>query len=168
MLCSVVAHRSRYIILKQSRVRSALFVWTASASAEHVRSREADSRRGDEKQTLSRPCRNPAIFHYLLVSCSCFSGQSPQSPGSLMRGSTHPGTGCQGSGCQKEPGWMQRTIRWHICAISPTSASCSSLSALFLLRQPENGTHLLNLEISGALWDIKGSFQIKASLVTGK
>lgn len=41
-------------------------------------------------------------------------------------------------------------------------------AALFLLQQPENGTHLLNLEISGALWDIKDRFQIKASSVTGK
>lgn len=37
-----------------------------------LRSCEADGRRGDQKQTLSRPCRKPAVFH------------APASPDSLL------------------------------------------------------------------------------------
>ena len=55
-----------------------------SAAAERLGCRQAESGRG-EKQTLSRPCGNPAIFHHQLLSCSRLSGQSPQSPGSLVR-----------------------------------------------------------------------------------
>lgn len=37
------------------------------SASERLRSGEADSRRGDEKQTLSAACREPAIFHFRLV-----------------------------------------------------------------------------------------------------
>lgn len=75
-----------------------------------------------------------------------------------MRASTRPGRRCQGSGRQEEPAWTRRTIRRHICAISPTSASCSSLSAqlIFSTRSPE--TRAL---FKGGGASIKDSFQIQ-------
>lgn len=99
-----------------ARVITSPLLWThflwgdMSSSSKHIRSWGADSRDTDEKQLLSCSWRNPVTFHYQLVSCSCFSGQSAPSPGSPMHGSARPRRGRRGSGCQPEWEQMDGTI----------------------------------------------------------
>lgn len=111
------------------------------SASERLRSREADSRRGDEKQTLSAACREPAIFHFRLVfvlpllrTISSIS----RLPGAWTHSSRQQRSGV-GTG-RREPGRMQGTIRRRICAISPhLCLLLSFISAHFLRQQPENG-----------------------------
>ncbi len=125
-----------------------------SASINCVTSWEAECRDRDEKQALSCPFRNSAIFHHQLVSCSPFSGQSPQSPGSLLQRGTHPHT--QDGGGQdarkSENEWMERF--WtYLCNFRRLFLLLYFITvAHFLHHRPKNNLcrpeHLLNLIIS--------------------
>lgn len=111
-----------------------------------IRSWEADSPASDERQVLSCPCRNSAIFHYQLVSRSRFSSISSISRvcGVGKHSSTPRMAEVRVPERAGANGWVDTG---HICAISSTCPSCSTLS-----QQPEGDcclpVHLLHLIIS--------------------
>lgn len=147
------------------------FVWTSgcdntdtSASAEIP---QTDSRHGDEKQALSRPCRSPAIFHYqfgfvlsvLRPICSI-----SRVPGADRHSSTRR---MSGVGRQKEWGWMRRTIAAVFVQLLHLFPALLLSQQLFFSnpRLPENGLHLpehlLKLIISKLCDSLKAAFEWK-------
>lgn len=119
------------------------FVWTSgcdntdtSASAEIP---QADSRHGDEKQALSRPCRSPAIFHYqfgFMLSVLRPICSISRVPGAEQHSSTRR---MSGVGRQKEWGWMEANDSGCICAASPPVSCSTFIAAALFLKPPAPG-----------------------------
>lgn len=142
------------------------FVWTSgcdNTDTSLLRSPQADSRHGDEKQTLSRPCRSPAIFHYqfgFMLSVLRPICSISRVPGAEQHSSTWR---MSGVGRQKESGWMEANDSGCIRAASPP-VFCSTFIASNL-QPPENGlhlpAHLLNLIICKLCDSLKAAFKWK-------
>lgn len=104
-----------------------------------IKSGEADRQDRDEKHAWSCSWRYLETFHYRLLSCSWFSGQSSPSTGSPVQRGAHPHGALQGSGRLKESEQMDRMILDVFLAISSLPFFSSFITAdHFLHWQPEN------------------------------